>query len=200
MEEIQEQETSFEPNVKFENSEDVSQEQEGQVNDVTPSEQLILGKFKSVDELTKAYEKLERRQGLQSQEIGELRKTSNLIEKIKGAWEEQNSLFGKQDELKAVSEKYNDYFKDENFRNLYKEAYLALGSNLDSDKLVNLIENYVESRIYDLEKSKSAKNETEKAISSMTFSKNKTNSITPPCKSLDEMTPKEVDDLLERLI
>lgn len=34
----------------------------------------------------------------------------------------------------------------------------------------------------------------------MSFSQNKTNSITPPRKRLDEMTPKEVDDLLERLI
>ena len=101
-----------------------------------------------------------------------------------------------------ASQKYDkpEYFQDPAFREMYKAAYLALGKNLDADKFIGLVENYVASRIYAKEKEKSAKNETEKAISSMTFSKNNTSSLTPPSKRLDEMTPKEVDELLERLI
>ena len=38
------------------------------------------------------------------------------------------------------------------------------------------------------------------ALKNMAFSKNNNSSITPPQKRLDEMTPKEVDELLERLI
>ena len=56
MEEIQEKDTLTEP--VSDNSSDVSQQQEGQAENA-PSE-LILGKFKSVDELMKAYEKLEK--------------------------------------------------------------------------------------------------------------------------------------------
>ena len=62
MEEIQKNDTFQEP--VSDNSAEVSQTKEGQAENA-PSE-LILGKFKSVDELMKAYEKLEKFQGLQS--------------------------------------------------------------------------------------------------------------------------------------
>ena len=198
MEEILEQGTTQEP--VSDNSEEVSQTQEGQAENA-PSE-LILGKFKSVDELTKAYEKLEKFQGLQSQELGRLRQQNNEINDITKIWQSQKDIEAAKEALETISQKYNtpEYFQDQAFREMYKEAYKALGNNLDADRFVNLIENYVTSRIYALEKTKSAQSETEKAIGTMSFSQNKTNSITPPRKRLDEMTPKEVDALLERLI
>ena len=198
MEEIQEKDTLTEP--VSDNSSDVSQQQEGQAENA-PSE-LILGKFKSVDELMKAYEKLEKFQGLQSHELGKLRQNTSMLDNITKAWTERDKIFNAKEAIEAAANKYNtpEYFQDPMFREIYKEAYKALGANLDADKFVSLIENYVTSRIYALEKTKSAQNETEKAIGSMSFSQNKTNSITPPRKRLDEMTPKEVDDLLERLI
>ena len=76
MEEIQEKDTLTEP--VSDNSSDVSQQQEGQAENA-PSE-LILGKFKSVDELMKAYEKLEKFQGLQSHELGKLRQNSSMLQ------------------------------------------------------------------------------------------------------------------------
>ena len=42
--------------------------------------------------------------------------------------------------------------------------------------------------------------ETQSVLDSMTYSKNPKTSINSPQKSLDEMTPQEVDELLERLI
>ncbi len=199
MEEIQEQNSVTEP-ANTENSNTETAQNEGQAQSA-PSE-LLLGKFKSVDDLTKAYQELERHQGFQSQELGQLREQGAAINNITQLWAKEKEIQAAKEELMQASQKYDkpEYFQDPAFREMYKAAYLALGKNLDADKFIGLVENYVASRIYAKEKEKSAKNETEKAISSMTFSKNNTSSLTPPSKRLDEMTPKEVDELLERLI
>ena len=218
MEEIFSQEpvsfdTNNEPNV-FENSQsnqekhqnaqdkvDAGQSTTGSNPETDPAK-LILGKFKSVDDLTKAYQELEKNRGLQSEELGQLRQNSVLLNNIKKAWEQEQQIKDAEQELKAVSEKYNtpEYFQDPSFRELYREAYLALGKNLDSDRLVNLIEGYVSSRIFALENSKAKESETSKALNSVSFEKNSKSSITPPKKRLDEMTQDEVNELIDRLI
>ena len=200
MDENQEKNTLSEPIIP-DNSNIVSETTEEQAIEA-PSKELILGKFKSIDELTKAYEKLEKFKGQQAQELGKLRQDSTIMNKIQQAWDKRDKIYNSKDELIAAAEKYNspEYFQDSAFREIFKEAYKALGTNLDTDKFINLIEDYVSSRIYALEKTKSANNETEKIVNSMTFQKNNSSSITPPKKRLDEMTPKEVDELLERLI
>lgn len=199
MEEIQEQNSVTEP-AAAENSYPEITQTEGQAQNA-PSE-LLLGKFKSVDDLSKAYQELEKHQGFQSQELGQLREKDAAINNITQLWAKEKEIQTAKEELMQTSQKYDkpEYFQDPAFREIYKAAYLALGKNLDADRFISLIDNYVASRIYAKEKEKSAQNETEKAISSMTFSKNDTSSLTPPSKRLDEMTPKEVDELLERLI
>ena len=198
MEEIQEQNVSLEPELVSENSE--KQTDEGQAHSA-PSE-MILGKFKSVEDLSKAYQELEKHQGVQSEDLGTLRQNSVMLNNITQAWDRVKAVKDAEKELKEAAIKYNtpQYFQDPSFRELYKEAYLALGKNLDADRLINLIEGYVSSRIFAHEKENAKKSETQKVTDSMNFSKNGTSSFTPPKKRLDEMTPKEVDDLLERLI
>ena len=198
---------TFEPKQNFENSvvskesEKTSQKEltEGQSSD--PSE-LILGKFKSVDDLTKAYQELEKFHGTQANELGNLRQNAFLLNEISNAWKKEDELKMASKELIAATEKYNkpEYFQDPSFREIFKEAYLALGKNLDTDKLVNLIEGYVSSRIFAKEKAKAEQKETQDAINSISFEKNNKSSLAPPKKRLDEMTPQEVDDLLERII
>ena len=56
------------------------------------------------------------------------------------------------------------------------------------------------SRIFAKEKSQAKQKENNSAIDTMKFSKNEVSSLTPPKKRLDEMTEKEVDELLERLL
>lgn len=205
MEEIQEQNVSVEPEVSENSTEQQTNEGQAQaqmpdgVQADAPSE-LILGKFKSVEDLSKAYQELQKHQGIQSQELGDLRQNSAAFNLVQNAWTRQNELYSSASELQQTAEKYRTYFEDPSFRDIYKEAYVALGRNLDTDRLVNLIEGYVSSRIFALEKSKAAQAETQKAIDSMSFSKNETNSFNPPKKRLDEMTPKEMDELLEKLI
>ena len=201
MEEIQEKELVQEPSeVKLDNS-SINKE-EGQVENQTPSSELILGKFKSVEELSKAYQELEKHQGVQSQELGELRQNASAINLIKEAWAKEEKIKNASNELQEIARKYNtpQYFQDPSFREMYKQAYLALGKNLDADKFINLIEGYVSSRIFAHDKNRSAQDETQKIVNSMGFEKNNTNSLEPPKKRLDEMTPKEVDELLERLM
>ena len=204
MEEIQEKETVLEPEVNPDNSktEPIAEGQaEVETNTEAPSE-LILGKFKSVEDLSKAYQELEKHQGLQSEELGILRQNSAMFKGVQQAWAKEREVKEAEAEIKEAVKKYNtpEYFQDPSFKQLYKEAYIALGKNLDADKFVNLLEGYVSSLIFALEKERAKLNETQKATDTMDFSKNETSSITPPKKRLDEMSPKEVDELLERLI
>ena len=144
MEEIQKNEATQEPEIVNSN---VAQEIEGQVKE-TPSEQLILGKFKSVDDLSKAYTELEKLKGSQGEELGKLRLESQGLKNLTEIFEKQKNLEMSETELRELSQKYNNYFADPCFTELYKEAYFALGKNLDSEKLINLLENYVSSRIF----------------------------------------------------
>ena len=197
MNEIQEENVIQEPELNSDNSE--VQKQEGQAD--APSN-LILGKFKNVEDLSKAYRELEKHQGIQSEELGVLRQNSVRLNNIVQSWEKEKNIKNAEKDLREVSEKYNtpEYFQDSSFRQIYKEAYLALGNNLDTEKFINLLEGYVSSRIFAHEKNRAEKAETQKVLDSMNFSKNEKNSIIPPKKRLDEMTQKEVDELLERLI
>lgn len=197
MEEIKEGVVQKEPENTTENSSVTTEQIEGQA----PSE-LILGKFKSVEDLTKAYKELEKFQGTQSKELGELRQKASITEDVNKAWEKQQEIEKAQENLRQIAQKYNSpqYFQDPSFREIYKEAYLALGENLDSDRFVKLIEDYVTARILANKKIQAVEKENRSAIDMMNFSKNEISSLTPPQKRLDEMTAKEMDELLERLI
>lgn len=167
------------------------------------SENLILGKFKSVEDLSKAYQELQRQQGASSEELGELRKNTFAINQAKENLELlQKYQKGFENRILKDQEKYNgpEYFQDPTFREMYGEVFKVFGEDLDTDRFVNLLEGYVSSRILANEKKKSAKNETEQVLDSMSYSKNSKSSFTPPMKRFDEMTPKEIDEMLEKLI
>lgn len=187
----------------FAGSEVYGSENNGQSGNTDPNSELILGKFKSVEELAKAYDALQKKQGENSEELGNLRKQASEYNSLNEAFEQVQAM---QKEFESLinqdREKYNtsEYFQDSSFREIYKEALMALKGNLDTDKFVSLLESYVESRIASNEKKNSAIKETEQILDSMTYEKNPRNSLTPPQKSFDEMTPKEIDELLERLI
>ena len=57
-----------------------------------PSEELILGKFKSVDELIKAYQELKKHQGHSSEELGSLRKELANLNGFKNQMNLYNSM------------------------------------------------------------------------------------------------------------
>lgn len=172
-------------------------------SETDPSKELILGKFKNVEELSKAYSELQKYQGKSSEELGLLRKENNAVQKLAGTlqqvWDMKESMI---QYLKENREKYNqtEYFQNDDFCKFYNEAFKILGEKLDTDKFVELAENYVKSRVSAYEKNKSAQLETDKVLKSMTYEKNPKSSILPPHKSFDEMTDKEIDDMLEKII
>ena len=149
--------------------------------------------FKSVEELSKAYVELQKHQGESSKELGELRKNSQVFENLQQGWKELENL--KNDMASYLNECRTKYDKPE-----YKEAFLALGKNLDTDKFVELLEGYVNSRISAYDKSNSAKQETNKVLDSLFHQENTKTTFAAPKKKFDEMTQKEIDEMLERLI
>jgi hypothetical protein len=178
-----------------------SSAQDGQSQD--PSEELILGKFKSVEDLSKAYVELQRHQGENSQELGNLRRESSSVNELASSLTEAVNLSNALSTVLAEDRaKYDtpEYFQNTDFTSLYKEAFLALKGELDTDKFVGLLEKYVASRIAASDKSRLANAETQRVLGSMNYDKNSKTTFAPPKKSLDEMTPQEVDELLDRLI
>lgn len=209
--EVQISETSNFAPAQAENANDESSEhivktviqKEGQSEKSDPKEEMILGKFKSTEELAKAYEELQKQQGKASQEVGSLRKDlsdfSNLKELSSMLSSYQASIIPV---IKRDKELYNtpEYFQNNIFNEMYTEALMVYGDNLDTDRMVNLLETYVKERIALYEKGKSAQDETQGVIDSMAYSKNQKTSISNPKKSLSEMTEAEFRESIRKLI
>ena len=122
------------------------------------------------------------------------------MKNIQDAWTKQADLMNCADELKSAAQKYDTYFKDPSFQAMYKEAFLALGKNLDADKFVNLLEGYVSSRLMQYQQEQAAKQETKEALSGMKFDKNKNTEFKPSGKRIDEMSIDEINDILDKFI
>lgn len=161
---------------------------------------LILGKFKSAKDLTEAYKQLEKLQGNQSAELGALREKVASMTGNNELLKLLESVYENKAQIQEAANKYPEYFSDPSFKQIYTEAYRAFGSNLDVDKLVNLVEGYASARIFAHEKSKAAEAENQQAIGEMKFDKNDKTVKTPVRKSIQQMSPKELDEMLERLI
>ena len=176
---------------------------EGQLENSNPSEKLILGKFKSVEDLSKAYEELQKFQGKSSEELGSLRKELASYNSYKDM---MANLGNYQNSISSVIERdkslYNtpEYLQNPIFKEIYTEALMTFGDNLDTDRLIGLLDRYVENRISSYDKEKSAKSETQNVLDSMNYSKNTKNALTPPKKTLDEMSDDEFKASLRKLI
>lgn len=204
---------SYEP-IEIENSnepqedgvcqeEDLVQEMGESSKQEDPVEELILGKFKSVDDLAKAYEELQRYQGQNSEELGNLRKELSVFNTLKKDIEQVEKFRNIFVEvINNDMAKYNsaEYFKNPDFVNLYTQALVAFEGNLDTGKFVEMMDSYVNSRINSNEIKKSANSETQNLIDKMTYSQNHQSKFSQPKKRFDEMSAKEIDEILDRLI
>ena len=165
-----------------------------------PSEKLILGKFKSSADLEEAYKQLEKLQGNQSSELGALREKVASMNKENEALSFLQNIIENKASIQENARKYPEYFADPSFKQIYTEAYKAFGEKLDVEKLVKLMESYASARIFAHEKSKQATAETQQAICGMKFDRNDKTVSSPVRKSIQQMSPKELDELLEKLI
>lgn len=178
-------------------------ENDGQAEISAPPQELILGKFKSVEDLSKAYEELQKHQGKTSAELGTLRKNLSEFNSLKEFSEKVSSLKDALiPQIQRDKELYDspEYFQNPTFKEMYTEALIAYGDNLDTDRMVNLLETYVKERISAYEKGKSANNETQGILNSMSYSKNPKTSLEKPKKSLSEMTEDEFRESVRKLI
>lgn len=135
---------------------------------------LILGKFKTYEDLKTAYQNLQKQQGEQSVELGNLRKLKQVLQDLalKQKEEEANEL-AKQEYINNYFAKYDNenYFQNDAFKNLYSEAFKVLGTDLDTDLFVQKLEDYVLSRIMLKEQLKNAQDENKSVTDSLSFSK-----------------------------
>lgn len=161
---------------------------------------LILGKFKSAEDLKEAYKQLEKLQGNQSSELGMLREKVASMNQNNEILKLLESVYQNKALIQESARKYPEYFADPSFKQIYSEAYRAFGADLDVDRLVKLIESYASARIFAYEKSKAAEVENKQIINGMQFDKNDKNVSVPVKKSIQQMTPKELDEMLDRLI
>lgn len=134
---------------------------------------LILGKFKSVEDLKTAYLNLQKHQGAQSEELGKLRKLAQVLSTALS--QEGANIQKYNDKVDYINnnlQKYDNenYFKNDAFKNLYQAAFEALGTNLDTDGFIKKLEDYVASRLLLSEQLKNAQDENKLATDGLSFS------------------------------
>ncbi|MCM1266123.1 MAG: hypothetical protein NC200_07985 [Candidatus Gastranaerophilales bacterium] len=165
-------------------------------------QELILGKFKSVDDLVDAYKNIQKQQGAQSEELGNLRKTaeflSNLTELYNmNAGHNQNKF----DYIVNNLSKYDTdkFMRNPEFKNLYTEAFNALGTDLDTEKFVDLVDKYVESRILAQAAIKAAEKENESLTDGMQFSSGKYKKAEKKLR-MQDIPPEELESYIAKYI
>lgn len=156
-----------------------SQKTDDTVQNPKEENELILGKFKTIEDLKNAYQNLQKQQGEQSVELGELRKLKQALQQIAEKKKEEDlQESAKQEYVNNYLSKYDNenYFQNDAFKTLYSAAFDALGTNLDTDGFVQKLEDYVVSRILLKEHLKNAQDENKSATDSLNFSKGESKS------------------------
>jgi len=101
----------------------------------------------------------------------------------------------------ANLDKYNtdSHFQNKEFRNLYSAAYDALGANLDTDRFISLLDNYVESKINAYNDSISLKKENQDMTDKLQFQSGKqTKSEKIP--RMQDIPPEELEKYIAKYI
>ena len=134
--------------------------------------------------------------GQQSKAIGELRgKAQELDDILKNNEQKEKMSKVVKDYLENALGKYkkDEYFNSSEFTDLFKEAFMMIGPNLDIDKFVSMLDKYTAVRIALNDKQKAAKKETENAKSQMQFSGNESKKNSEAVLNLDKLSPEEID-------
>ena len=171
-------------------------------NPIDNKSDLILGKFKNYEDLKTAYQNLQKQQGEQSVELGNLRKLKQVLQEVvaKQKQEEAKELEKQEYENNYLAKYDNEnYFQNDAFKNLYSEAFQALGTNLDTDLFVQKLEDYVLSRIMLKEQLKNAQDENKSATDSLSFSKGETKKSDKKLRFQD-IPPEELDKYIAKYV
>lgn len=164
---------------------------------------LILGKFKSVEDLSRAYLELQRKFGSQAQEVGELRKIAEEYQAHKAQCDVgRQRLDNFKNYLQGIHSKYNNekYLQNPKFRQIFKSAYEAFGNNLDVESLIQMLEGYHSSRNSLNDINDAIKSETDSATDMLAYSSTPSKFKSVPKKRLTDMTQDELNKALDELM
>ena len=148
------------------------------------------------DQTKQAAENLKNNQdenNITSQEVKDLaQKVRDYIREISA--KEKSELA--QSLVKYDNEKY---LQNREFKNLYKAAYAALGKNLDTEKFISLVDNYVNSRITAYQNVKNMELENETATDKMQFQSghSKKSEVLP---QMQDIAPDELNEYIYKYI
>lgn len=105
------------------------------------------------------------------------------------------------DYLKNVTTKYKDRFNNQAFTNIFGEAFKYLGTNLQADSFVNLLDEYQKSCIQEYIKQKSTEIEDEELTDSLSsLNTSSSNVISVDNVNLDTISDKELDKIVRKLV
>ena len=112
-----------------------------------------------------------------------------------------DEIKSKQDYLSSNLGDYNteNYLQNQEFRNLYSEAFNALGTKLDTKKFVNLLDKYVESRIALHSKNQAIKSENDSLTDSFDFKAGASKTETK-LKRLQDIPDDELESYIAKYI
>jgi uncharacterized phage infection (PIP) family protein YhgE len=144
--------------------------------------------------LLEAYKSMAERVQQQEQELSELREFVQNCANKNGVEPEQ--LLKDERANKYFDEKLKDYqggadLDNDELKAILKEAYSALGEDLDVEKFMDMLDKYVEARLENYEKEKSIEKENEQATDKLQF---EYGSLTKPAK-LPRMQDIPADEL-----
>ncbi|MCR5265109.1 MAG: hypothetical protein K6E29_00770, partial [Cyanobacteria bacterium RUI128] len=107
----------------------------------------------------------------------------------------------KQEYLSSNLGDYNteNYLQNQEFRNLYSEAFNALGTKLDTKKFVNLLDKYVEARIAIHNRNKAIKSENDSLTDSFDF-KSGASKTESKLKRLQDIPDDELESYIAKYI
>lgn len=92
-----------------------------------------------------------------------------------------------------------NYLLNPEFTELYSEAFNALGTNLDTEKFVNLLDKYVASRIQSHLRQSSAKEENENLTDSMDFRSGSSKQAEKTLR-MQDIPPEELEKYIAKYI
>ena len=128
-----------------------------------------------------------------------LSKVLQVIKEKKQEFENEKKL--REEYLSKSLTNYNteNYLLNPEFKELYSEAFNALGTNLDTEKFVNLLDKYVESRIQSHIRMNSAKKENEKLTDSMDFRSGNSKQAEKTLR-MQDIPPEELEKYIAKYI
>lgn len=141
LEDVQEQEPEYTDNSQEEQA-DKPEQKEDDAEKQTEEEKLILGKFKTQEDLINAYTALEKHQGTKAQELAELKQKADLADTLQKQQQEIAELYGFEN-VEALKSHQNQLKVDKDLASFVADEYAKHLNKCEyPDEIKNLLLQY----------------------------------------------------------